>query len=108
MKLMTKEIAARLPKLRATSGRPANEVQVVAKFFTPWTHWTWFVTEGEKQEDGDTLFFGYVVGQERELGYFSLSELESIRGPAGLKIERDIHFPSKEVTLAHLINGANP
>ena len=33
-----------------------------------------------------------VDGQEKELGYFTLSELQSIRGPGGLKIERDAHF----------------
>jgi hypothetical protein len=29
---------------------------------------------------------------ESELGYFSLSELESVRGPFGLPIERDVYF----------------
>ncbi|OHB59060.1 MAG: hypothetical protein A2Y12_18475 [Planctomycetes bacterium GWF2_42_9] len=36
--------------------------------------------------------FGLVLGHERELGYFSLSELESCQGPLGLRIERDLHF----------------
>ena len=38
------------------------------------------------------MFFGYVIGFEEEWGYFVLSELESIRGPGGLTIERDLHF----------------
>jgi len=38
------------------------------------------------------MFFGYVCGFENELGYFQLEELESLVGPGGLKIERDIHF----------------
>jgi hypothetical protein len=42
--------------------------------------------------EADFLFFGLVVGQERELGYFSLSELETVRGPLGLPIERDLSF----------------
>ena len=42
--------------------------------------------------DGSDIFFGLVIGFETELGYFSLSELESIVGPYGLKIERDISF----------------
>ena len=29
-------------------------------------------------------------GFEKELGYFSLSELESVRGPYGVGIERDL------------------
>ncbi|MEN5407683.1 DUF2958 domain-containing protein, partial [Aliarcobacter butzleri] len=33
---------------------------------------------------------------ERELGYFSLDELESVRGLFGLKVERDLSFkPTK-------------
>jgi len=31
-------------------------------------------------------------GFEKELGYFSLSELENLRGLFGLKVERDLHF----------------
>jgi Protein of unknown function (DUF2958) len=43
--------------------------------------------------DGEDVFFGWVMGFEQELGYFRLSELESVRGPLGLQIERDVHFP---------------
>jgi len=49
------------------------------------------VVEGQ-QEDDDFLFFGLVDLHEREFGYFSLNELEAIRLPFGLKIERDLHF----------------
>jgi len=59
--------------------------------FCPWSNWTWFVTE-ESEQEGDFLFFGYVIGHEEEWGYFLLSELESVRGPGGLTIERDLHF----------------
>jgi hypothetical protein len=38
------------------------------------------------------LFFGLVEGLETEWGYFSLSELQSIRGPGGIRIERDKFF----------------
>lgn len=40
----------------------------------------------------ETIFFGLVDGLETELGYFTLSELEALRGPWGLKVERDLHF----------------
>lgn len=40
----------------------------------------------------DFLFFGYVMGQFEEWGYFLLSELETARGPLGLPIERDLYF----------------
>jgi hypothetical protein len=29
------------------------------------------------------------------MGYFSLSELKSVKGPLGLPIERDLHFELK-------------
>src|SRR5258707_6542550 len=64
---------------------------VHVKFFTPYSNWTWYVTEGEAEED-DFRFFGYVCGMEEEWGYFVLSELESARGPLGLPIERHLHF----------------
>ena len=89
MKLLTKEILAKLPPLY--SQEKAEDPVAWVKFFAPWTNWTWFATEGEPKGD-DFLFFGYVIGHEREWGYFSLSELESVRGPAGLKIERDMYF----------------
>src|SRR5665811_323998 len=43
-------------------------------------------------------FFGYVCGMEEEWGYFVLSELESVRGPLGLEIERDLYFESGPFT----------
>ena len=86
MKLMTKEVESRIPALYSQEKNTNPTVQ--AKFFTPWSNWTWYVLEGKK-ENGDWLFFGYVVGQDKELGYFTLNELATVRGPAGLKIERD-------------------
>ncbi len=44
---------------------------VICKFFDPTSQWTWYVIEGQKQEDGDWLFFGYVIGVVAELGYFT-------------------------------------
>ncbi len=90
MKLLTETVKKSLPKLYTQEAEPDPIVHV--KFFTPWTSWTWYATEGEPTEDGDFRFFGLVDGQEKELGYFLLSELESVTGPFGLKIERDMYF----------------
>jgi hypothetical protein len=79
-----------LPPLYSQEGNP--NPTVYAKFFTPDSSWTWYVTEGSAKGD-DFLFFGYVIGLEKEWGYFVLSELEAIRGPLGLHIERDLYFP---------------
>lgn len=102
MKILTKAILAKLPKLRSTSEKEACDVPVIFKLFTPWGSGTWYVTEGE-QEGDDFMLFGYVTGLGGdELGYFSLNELMSIKGPAGLRIERDRHF---EGTLAEVMEN---
>jgi len=88
MKLLTKEIEKKLPKLGSTSWEDDADIdpKIIVKFFHPRSSWTWYVIEGEKQGN-DWLFFGFVNGLEGELGYFSLSQLESI----GM-IERDRYF----------------
>ena len=89
MRLLTDELRAQLPALYAQDG--ATDMTIHARFFTPDSNWTWYVAEGQ-QEDDDFIFFGYVNGHCLEAGYFSLKELESVRGPWGLPIERDLHF----------------
>ena len=95
MKLLTEELRARLPRLYAQEA-PA-EPTVYGKFFLPGTGWTWYVTEGSAQEN-DFLFFGFVVGLENEFGYFLLSELEAVRSPLGLPVERDLAFREGKLT----------
>lgn len=92
MKLLTKKIKNNMPKLGETEELDAEDTEIVVKFFTPWSNWTWYAVEGEEQENGDYLFFGWVEGDYPELGYFTLSELKSVSGPMGLGIERDTHY----------------
>lgn len=87
MMLLTKKNKKDLPKLYAQE-KLGDDAIAHVKFFTPWSSWTWYATEF----DGEDTFFGLVDGLEKELGYFSLSELSSIKGPVGLKIERDRYF----------------
>ena len=99
MKLLPKEIREKLPPLYSQDGKGGKAV-VYVKFFTPSSSWTWFATEGEPMLDEsgkevDYKFFGLVFGHEREFGYFLLNELEEIRGPMGLPIERDLYFKPK-------------
>ena len=89
MKLLTKEILKRLPALYSQENNPDPIVQV--KFFDPCGSWTWYATEF----DGKDIFFGMVDGFEKELGNFSLSELQSFKGRLGLGIERDLYFTPK-------------
>ncbi len=103
MKLLTKEIRDKLPPLYSQENVEDPIVQV--KFFTPDSNWTWYATEFDPKQE---LFFGWVVGFEKELGYFSLKEMESARGPMGLAIERDKWFkpmPLSEVKKLHQHEG---
>lgn len=85
---------------------------VLCKFFDPVGSWTWYAYEGSPvDEDGyydtdkpkvDYLFFGLVIGQETELGYFSLEALktakEGLRGMRALPIERDVYFKPRKLS----------
>lgn len=101
MLLLPQEIQATLPAFYSTEEQNEAQKTIPVKFFTPWTNWTWYVIEFDPIEK---TFFGYVIGFEEELGYFSLDEMESIKGPYGLKIERDIHW-NPETTLDKVISG---
>lgn len=99
MKLLTKEIIAKFPKLNATENKKPEDIEIIAKFFDPCGSWTWYATEMQKEGD-DFIFFGFVRGFENELGNFSLKELESVKGPLGLGIERDLHFGKRMLSEA--------
>lgn len=95
--LLPQELREQLPKLYENE-EYGLEAKALIKFFTPDANWTWYASEF----DGEDIFFGLVSGFEVELGYFSLAELESIKGPMGLPIERDMHYVAK--TLQELMN----
>ena len=91
MKLMTKEIADKLPPLYSQEN--TRDPICVLKYFLE--SWTWYICEGGKQENGDWLFFGKVVSpicRDGELGYVLLSELEAVKGSLGLGVERDLYW----------------
>jgi len=86
--LLTSDLVRRLED----NGRSPTEDHVpLAKLFNPVGAATWLVTEMDSSGDGlfglADLGFGCP-----ELGWFSLSELEAIRLPFGLRIERDLSF----------------
>jgi len=95
MDLLPGEIRAALPPMY-TNEEQGMEAIAPLKFFTPDAQWTWYPTEF----DGEDIMFGLVSGFDVELGYFSLSELESVRGSLGLPVERALYYEPK--TLAEL------
>jgi len=99
MKLLTQELRKKLPPLYSQDGKGGKAIAYI-KFFTPDSGLTWWITEGspikdESDNEVDFHFFGLVEGQFKELGYVSLKELEEVRGPMGLPIERDLYWQPK-------------
>ena len=98
MMLMTKELEKTLEKypIGSQDGK-GEEAKVIVKYFNPCGAGTWLITEGEKQDNGDWLLFGYCYLFEWEWGYVMLSELESVTLPFGLSIERELYVTGKQV-----------
>ena len=92
MLLMTNELEKKFEEypLGSQDGL-MEESEVVVKYFNPCGIGTWLITEGEKQEDGDWLLYGYCHLFEWEWGYVMLSEVERVELPFGLGIEREIY-----------------
>ena len=99
MKLLPCRIRERLPRLGGQDGKGGKAV-AYAKCFTPDSSFIWYITEGSPVRDKDNnavdyVLYGLVDGHEKELGFFYLSELESVNGPMGLPIERDLYWQPK-------------
>lgn len=72
MKLLTQLNLKELAKYPIQTNQDHLDKSVaVVKWFTPWKNWTWYVCEW---------------------GYFRMSEIAAIKGPYGLKVERDLHW----------------
>jgi hypothetical protein len=93
MKLMTPELKARFAEIGDQS--QTKDPLVIAKFFNPCGSETWYATEYDAE---NRVCYGYVTGMfEDEWGTFSLAELEAVRLPFGLSIERDLYFHEKTI-----------
>ena len=73
----------------------------VVKLFTPWAGATWLLSECYP-DDPDIAFGLCDLGLGfPELGDVRLSEIESLRGPGGIRVERDRHFQSDRPLSEH-------
>ena len=100
MKLMTKAIKEKAVK-QFDEGSDMEQM-VVAKYFDPVGSWKWFLMNMDK--DGDYCW-GIVEGNAVEMGSFSMRELEGIKRPFGLGIERDTMFkPMKAKDVCDKLN----
>ncbi len=89
MKLLTKALEKKLPKTYGTEEVPLKEKLLICHFLLTDGGFDWYPVEYDKATE---TFFGYVKGIENEWGYFTLSQLNEVRGQYGLKVERDLYF----------------
>ena len=93
-KLMTREIGEAIPALYTNENvRHYDAVVAIAKLFSPYNGWRWFITEWEAETG---LCFGLVQGFETELGYFDLDELAEVTVFGSVPaVERDLYWKPK-------------
>ncbi|WP_217578599.1 DUF2958 domain-containing protein [Mesorhizobium sp. GbtcB19] len=92
MILLTEDLRARL--LANGAAEIETDHLPVVKLFNPAGAATWLLTELDA--DGDTLFGLCDLGLGfPELGSVSLTELQALKGPLGLGIERDLLFEAR-------------
>jgi hypothetical protein len=98
MRLITKDIRSRLiangelHRQMRQAGKAEPDFLPVVKLFTPDANATWLLAEIDP-DDHDRAFGLCDLGLGfPELGYVSLTELETLRGKSGLPVERDLYF----------------
>ena len=101
--LMTEKLADTIPAIGATeNAADYDQVMAAAKLFSPYSNWTWFITEMDRKTG---QCFGLVEGLETELGYFDLTELAETTVLGGVPaVERDLYW--QPMTLGEIKNGS--
>lgn len=107
MKLLTAELRRQLVEAGARSrqdgGASTEPARPLVKFFTPWAGATWLISEITEEDGADAMMFGLCdLGQGfPELGYVTLDQLAELRGPGGLRVERDRHWTAKKTLVEY-------
>lgn len=86
MKLFTKTQRAKLMRNAQAQDGTRDFVPVV-KLFTPWGGATWLLSELD--EHGVAFGLCDLGLGSPELGYVAIDDIEAIRGPFGLRVERE-------------------
>lgn len=105
MKLITKAIERAFEKQGDTSEMDMSQIKIVMKLFNPIGAGTWYIYD-RVQGNEDIMWCFANLGDpiNAELGTVSMSELQSLRLPLGLKIERDRSFEPLSMTLEYVYN----
>ena len=94
--LMTRKLADTIPALYANEKVAYCDTVIAhAKLFSPYSNWTWFITE---MDPATGTCFGLVDGLEREIGYFDLTELAETTVFGGVPaVERDLYWEPRTI-----------
>ncbi len=96
--LFTKMLASDMPGLYQSEGKKNPVAR--HKFFMFGTMWYWFPIEF----DGKDTFFGLVINETNvEMGYFSFSELQKLRGPENQEVQVDLDF--EPMPISEILKG---
>jgi len=101
--LIPQNLAEHIPRLRATAGKAASEIDVHVHLFVVGMDMDWYVTEYDQKEQVALCWVQY--GQTTEVDYYSIREMESVEHPSlpVKAIERDILWkPTKLSDIAQL------
>ena len=99
MELMTKKQEEQLVKNhKASQANPDKDLKhkAVIKLFNPAGLGTWYASEYDPETK---LAFGVADLGFPEMGSFAMYELEDLKLPMGLKIERDLSFKENKYSL---------
>ena len=91
--------------LEGKEGKLFIDGKEVLRGWESFSGWYWFALEEDRKQDsvlgngevaeGDIIFFGYVQGFEEEYGYFSLAELESLKGKVWEIPQKNLHYSGR-------------
>jgi len=103
LKLLPYAVRENLPVL-GTQQHKGGQAKAIAKCSMADGSRTWFITEGSarRNPDGqavDYLLYGLVQAERRELDYFWLSDLVTLRSPTGLPVARDSRWQPKTLAV---------
>lgn len=98
MKLLTKAIQNAFIKQGDTSQMEMGDIKIICKLFNPCGSQTWYLYE-HIEDDIYMCFANLGDPMCAELGTVSLNELQALKLPFGLSIERDMSFAPKSKTL---------
>ena len=93
MKLLTADLKKKFAKTGSQQG--VEDPKIIARYFFSGCNWAFYATEFDHSTNVFTGIFRYL---ETEWGTIDLHHLESLKGPFGVKVERDKFFKSVRVS----------